>query len=88
MFSGWDATVYVNEEVKHRRVNPGRAAVYAVALLVIMYALPQVGLQGVDPRPAAGQLSSACWSTSPRCWAAALGEGHGLRASPVGDRVH
>ena len=47
MFSGWDATVYVNEEVKHRRVNPGRAAVFAVALLVIMYALPQVGLQGV-----------------------------------------
>jgi amino acid transporter len=47
MFSGWDATVYVNEEVKHRRVNPGKAAVYAVALLVIMYALPQVGLQGV-----------------------------------------
>jgi amino acid transporter len=47
MFSGWDATVYVNEEVKHRRVNPGRAAVYAVALLAIMYVLPQVGLQGV-----------------------------------------
>jgi amino acid transporter len=47
MYTGWDATVYVNEEVKHRRVNPGRAAVFAVALLVIMYALPQVGMQGV-----------------------------------------
>jgi len=47
MFSGWDATVYVNEEVKHRRVNPGRAALWAVALLVVMYTLPQVGLQGV-----------------------------------------
>jgi amino acid transporter len=47
MFSGWDATVYVNEEVKHRRVNPGRAALWAVALLVIMYILPQMGLQGV-----------------------------------------
>src|SRR6202044_450893 len=47
MYTGWDATVYVNEEVKHRRVNPGKAAVFAVALLVIMYALPQVGLQGV-----------------------------------------
>jgi amino acid transporter len=23
LFAGWDATVYVNEEVKHRRVNPG-----------------------------------------------------------------
>ncbi len=47
MYTGWDATVYVNEEVKHRRVNPGRAAVFAVALLVILYALPQVGMQGV-----------------------------------------
>jgi hypothetical protein len=25
--------VYVNEEVKHRRTNPGKAAIYAVALL-------------------------------------------------------
>jgi amino acid transporter len=47
MYTGWDATVYVNEEVKHRRVNPGRAAVFAVALLVIMYTLPQVAFQGV-----------------------------------------
>jgi amino acid transporter len=47
MYSGWDATIYVNEEVKHRRVNPGRAAIWAVALLIVLYALPQVGLQGV-----------------------------------------
>jgi amino acid transporter len=51
MYTGWDATVYVNEEVKHRRVNPGRAAVFAVALLVILYVLPQVSMQGVV-RPA------------------------------------
>jgi amino acid transporter len=47
MYTGWDATVYVNEEVKHRRVNPGRAAVFAVALLVLLYVLPQVSMQGV-----------------------------------------
>src|SRR6185437_8166437 len=29
MLAGWDATVYVNEEVKHRRHNPGKAAVIA-----------------------------------------------------------
>ncbi len=46
-FSGWDGTVYVNEEVKHRRRNPGRAALMATALLAIMYTLAQVGLQGV-----------------------------------------
>src|SRR5215471_8315505 len=34
MIAGWDATVYVNEEVRHRRHNPGRAAVIAVAILV------------------------------------------------------
>jgi amino acid transporter len=46
-FSGWDGTVYVNEEVKHRRINPGRAALMAVALLAVIYTLAQVGLQGV-----------------------------------------
>jgi amino acid transporter len=46
-YSGWDGTVYVNEEVKHRRVNPGRAAVIAVVLLAVIYTLAQVGLQGV-----------------------------------------
>jgi amino acid transporter len=46
-FSGWDGTVYVNEEVKHRRVNPGRAAIIAVVLLTVIYALAQFGLQGV-----------------------------------------
>jgi amino acid transporter len=46
-YSGWDGTVYVNEEVKHRRVNPGRAAIFAVLGLIIIYTLSQVGLQGV-----------------------------------------
>jgi len=46
MYSGWDATVYVNEEVKHRRVNPGRAAIIAVALLGVIYIFGTLGLQG------------------------------------------
>jgi amino acid transporter len=46
-YSGWDGTVYVNEEVRHRRTNPGRAALIAVALLAVIYILAQVGLQGV-----------------------------------------
>jgi amino acid transporter len=46
-FSGWDGTVYVNEEVKHRRINPGRAAILAVVLLSVIYILAQFGLQGV-----------------------------------------
>ena len=47
IYGGWDGTLYVNEEVKHRRVNPGRAAILAVALLAIIYTLAQVGFQGV-----------------------------------------
>ena len=47
IYVGWDATVYVNEEVKHRRHNPGRAAVMAVALLAIIYTVSEMGLAGV-----------------------------------------
>jgi amino acid transporter len=47
VYGGWDGTLYVNEEVKHRRVNPGRAAIIAVLLLTVIYTLAQVGLQGV-----------------------------------------
>ena len=39
IYSGWDGTLYVNEEVKHRRVNPGKAAVYAVVILTVIYIL-------------------------------------------------
>jgi amino acid transporter len=47
VYGGWDGTLYVNEEVKHRRVNPGRAAMLAVGLLAVIYTLAQVGFQGV-----------------------------------------
>jgi len=36
VYGGWDGTLYVNEEVKHRRTNPGRAAIIAVALLAMI----------------------------------------------------
>src|ERR1022692_4758173 len=35
MYPGWDGTIYVNEEVRHRRTNPGRAAIMAVAFIAI-----------------------------------------------------
>jgi amino acid transporter len=49
IYSGWEGTLYVNEEVKHRRVNPGRAAIIAVAILIVIYALAAMGLQGAVP---------------------------------------
>jgi amino acid transporter len=47
IYAGWEGTLYVNEEVKHRHRNPGRAAVIAVILLTIIYIVSMVGLQGV-----------------------------------------
>src|ERR1051326_4566410 len=58
VYGGWDGTLYVNEEVKHRRTNPGRAAIIAVALLAVLYTLAQVGFQGVVS-PAKLQANSA-----------------------------
>jgi amino acid transporter len=58
MFTGWDGTLYVNEEVRHRRINPGRAAILAVCFLAVIYTLAIVGLQGVVA-PAKLQANSA-----------------------------
>jgi amino acid transporter len=60
MFTGWDATVYVNEEVKGRRFNPGLAAVLAVAFLTVIFIIPTMGLQGVvSPARLQANASSA-----------------------------
>jgi len=58
IYGGWDGTLYVNEEVKRRHANPGRAAMMAVGLLAVIYTLAQVGLQGVVS-PARLQAHSA-----------------------------
>jgi len=47
MFTGWDGTLYVNEEVTQPRRNPGKAAIIAVLILAVLYTLASVGLQGV-----------------------------------------
>jgi amino acid transporter len=56
-YTGWDGTIYVNEEVRHRRANPGKAAMMAVALLAVVYTFAQIGLQGVVS-PAKLQLNA------------------------------
>jgi amino acid transporter len=60
MYTGWDATIYVNEEVRHRRVNPGRAAIFAVAIVGVIYIVSMMGLQGVvSPAKLQANASSA-----------------------------
>ena len=50
MYSGWDAAIYVNEETKEKEVNPGRAAVSSVVILLWVYASITFAYQGVlDP---------------------------------------
>jgi amino acid transporter len=46
MFSGWDTSVYVNEETRRSRVNPGRAVVVGVITLGIMYAFLTFAFEG------------------------------------------
>ena len=46
MFTGWDGTLYVNEETQRRRINPGKAVLIAVALLAVVYFVATIGLQG------------------------------------------
>jgi amino acid transporter len=46
MFSGWDTSVYVNEETRRSRVNPGRAVVVGVITLGVMYAFFTFAFQG------------------------------------------
>jgi amino acid transporter len=46
MYTGWEGSVYVNEESKRRSVNPGRAAISATVILVVIYAFSTLGLQG------------------------------------------
>ena len=58
MYSGWDGTVYVNEEVRHRSRNPGRAAIAAVVITGALFVLAQTGMQGVVS-PAKLQQNSA-----------------------------
>jgi amino acid transporter len=60
MYTGWDATIYVNEEVRHRRVNPGRAAIFAVAIVAVIFIVSTMGLQGVvSPAKLQANASSA-----------------------------
>jgi amino acid transporter len=47
LIAGWEAPVYVNEETKERRKNPGRAAVISVGIIAVTYALTLTAFQGV-----------------------------------------
>ena len=91
VYGGWDGTLYVNEEVKHRRTNPGKAAILAVGLLAIIYTVSQLGFQGViSPKQAAGRLGERhrARHRGPGAGRRVLGQGDGLVHRAVGHRHH
>jgi amino acid transporter len=47
MYSGWDASIYVNEETVDRANNPGRAALASVVMLALMYSVSTFAFQAV-----------------------------------------
>lgn len=49
LFTGWDASIYIGEETRRKRTNPGRAALISVVLLGPIYAWLFVSFQGVVP---------------------------------------
>ncbi|MDQ0469179.1 APC family permease [Labrys wisconsinensis] len=46
LFTGWDTSIYLNEETERPEVNPGKAAIWSVAILGVYYAVLVVSLQG------------------------------------------
>jgi amino acid transporter len=79
MYSGWDGTLYVNEEVQQRRENPGRAAMLAVGIAAVLFVLAQIAFQGIAPY---AKLNSCAVSTSPLVYIGNL-----LTGSSVGGDV-
>jgi amino acid transporter len=63
MYSGWDASIYVNEETTDKANNPGKAALASVVMLALVYSIVTFAFQGVlapgDIRAHAGDVLSA-----------------------------
>lgn len=47
LYAGWDAPMYLNEETRQRTSTPGRAVLWSVAILGVLYAWLFVAFQGV-----------------------------------------
>ncbi len=47
MYSGWDASIYVNEETTDRANNPGKAALASVVMLALVYSIVTFAFQSV-----------------------------------------
>jgi amino acid transporter len=77
MYSGWDASIYVNEETLDRANNPGRAALASVVMLALVYSLVTFAFQSVlspsEMQAHAGDVLSAVSARlMPKPWDAVM----------------
>ena len=72
LFTGWDATIYINEETTRKRINPGKAAIISVAILGPVFAWLFVSFQGVVP---AGKLQAHATDALPYLAQVLVGSG-------------
>lgn len=73
MYSGWDASIYVNEETTDRANNPGKAAIASVVMLTLVYSVATLAFQGVLPasglqQHAGNVLSAVTARLMPKPW--------------------
>jgi amino acid transporter len=72
LFTGWDATIYINEETIRKRTNPGKAAIISVAILGPVFAWLFISFQGVV---SAGQLQAHATDALPYIAQVLVGSG-------------
>lgn len=59
LFTGWDTSIYLNEETENPEQNPGKAALISVAILGVYYTVLVVTLQGAASLEAIAEHSDS-----------------------------
>ena len=63
LFTGWDTAVYLSEETERPETNPGKAVIWAVAILGVFYTVLVVCLQGATSKEAINNAGGAALFT-------------------------
>lgn len=72
MFTGWDASIYINEETEHKETNPGKAVLISVIVLGLFFIWLFITFQGVV---SAGQMNAHAAAALPYAAKALVGSG-------------
>lgn len=72
MFTGWDASIYINEETEQKETNPGKAVLISVIVLGLFFIWLFITFQGVV---SAGQMNSHAAAALPYAAKALVGGG-------------